>query len=143
VHRLPDTPVAGTRLPTLVVDGWSPGHSDPSPHVVPSPGSRWTLLLTHAERPAVDEHRARLAAESVTAVVVAGSPRIKAAVLVDPLGVVQHVADDVEDALLVIAAFRMGMLDPISVAHATPLRRSCGAEGRHRSRYRSVRRRAA
>jgi hypothetical protein len=132
VHRSTDTPATGTRLPTLVVDGWGPGQSELSPHVVPAPGARWTLLLTHAERPAADEHRARLAAESVTAVVVA------------PQGVVQHVADDVEDALEVVAAFRLGLADPVLAAEVAPLRTRCAAEGRRRrAAVHTARRRAA
>ena len=132
VHRLLDSPLVGTRLPSLVLEGWAAGDDDLRSHAVPAPGARWTLLLLErADRSEVDEHRGRLAAEAVTAVVVAGAPRASAAVLVDPAGVIQHVADGVEDALDVVAAFRTGGRRPVGADQARALRR-CPAEGRRR-----------
>src|SRR5690242_4160611 len=91
VHRFPHPPALGTRLDRVVIDGWSTGDASPRPHLVPVPGARWTLLvLARADRPEVDEHRARLAAEAVAPVVVDGALQMHAAVLVDPHGVVQH-----------------------------------------------------
>jgi hypothetical protein len=143
VHRLNDTPLVGTRLPALVLDGWGAGESFARSHAVPAPGARWTLLLlARADRPGVDEHRGRLAAEAVTAGVLAGSPQAQAAVLVDPLGVVQYVADTLEDALDAVADFRMGYLLPIALADTIPVRR-CPDEGRRRARTRIAHRRRA
>lgn len=128
MHRFLPTPAAGTRLPALVLDGWGAGDTEVRPHQVPAPGARWTLvLLSPASRSEVDEHRARLAAESVTPVVMAGSPRVSAAVLVDPAGVVQYASGTVEDALEAVAAFRLGRLAP-----SAPVVRRCPAEGRQR-----------
>jgi hypothetical protein len=97
------------------------------------PGARWTLLLlARVDRPAVDEHRARLAAEAVAPVVVDGALQMHAAVLVDPDGIVQFVAESVEDALDAIAGFRTGALLPIPAARALGPQRRCPAEGRRR-----------
>ena len=139
VHRFLPTPIAGTRLPALVLDGWGAGETDVRSHQVPAPGARWTLvLLSPASRPEVDEHRARLAAESVTPVVMTGSPRVSAAVLVDPAGVIQHASGTVEEALDVVAAFRQGRRMPTA-----PQVRRCPGEGRRRSASRVAGRRAA
>jgi hypothetical protein len=143
VHRFVEPPAPGTLLPALVVDGWGAGEATPRPHTVPVAGARWTLLLlARADRPQVDEHRARLAAESVAPVVVDGALQLHAAVLVDPLGVVQHVTDDILDALDVVAAFRTGALLPIPAARVLGHRSHCPAEGRRRpgSRFVAARR---
>jgi hypothetical protein len=146
VHRFVEPPAPGTLLPPLVVHGWGAGEAVPGPHAVPVAGARWTLLLlARADRPMVDEHRARLAAEAVAPVVADGALQMHAAVLVDPLGIVQHVADGVEDALDAVAAFRTGALLPIPAARALGRRRRCPAEGRRRPgvRFAAHRRRAA
>src|SRR4051812_22278689 len=145
VHRFVEPPAPGTCIPRLVIDGWAAGESTPHPHQVPVPGARWTLLLlARADRPAVDEHRARLAAEAVAPVVVDGALGMHAAVLVDPQGVVQIVAESVEDALDAVAGFRTGALLPIPAPRALgPCR--CPAEGRRRPgiRFHATHRRGA
>jgi hypothetical protein len=146
VHRFVDPPSPGTLFPSLVIDGWGAGESTPHRHRVPVPGARWTLLLlARADRPAVDEHRARLAAEAVAPVVVDGALQMHAAVLIDPLGVVQHVSDTVEAALDAVAAFRTGAFLPIPAVRAHGPRHRCPAEGRRRPgiRFAAHRRRAA
>src|SRR4051812_12329869 len=99
VHSLLHSPLAGTRIPALVLDGRGAGEQAVRAHAVPAPGARWTLVvLSPAAQQSVDEHRANLAAEAVTVVVAAGSPPggVDGAVLVDPQGVIQYVADSFE-----------------------------------------------
>jgi hypothetical protein len=67
-----------------------------------------------------------------------GSPRVSAAVLVDPTGTIQYVAASVEDALEAVADFRLGRRAP---APARAPR--CPAEGRRRPGLRVARRHAA
>jgi hypothetical protein len=115
VHRLLDIPRVGTRLPTLVIDGWGAGESEVRPHAVPAPDARWSLLLpARTDRSRVDEYRTVLAAEAVAAVVIARSPRPNVTVLVDPAGVIQHVGADLEDALAAVRGLRTGARMPVA-----------------------------
>jgi hypothetical protein len=52
-------------------------------------------------------------------------------VLVDPQGVIQHVGDDLAEALDAVRAFRLGERTPVAPGAVRPLQR-CPGQGRRR-----------
>lgn len=131
-HPLLHPPLTGTQLPALVLHGRAAGERIQRAHPVPALAARWTLLvLDPREDSRVDEHRTILAAEAVTALVVARSPAGGGTVLVDPQGVIQHVGADLDEALDAVRAFRTGERLPVAAGSARPLQR-CSNQGRRR-----------